>query len=128
MAEWSKALVLGTSHFGGVGSNPTTIKLLNQLSGVRIQQCRIKNQFYYFLDFHLYWNERSTLVVNVDGPVDSTSVLEHKERGSDLWWVSEFRKYILKIRKVRQPGIEPGSIAWKATMLIFTPPALDVNS
>ena len=26
MAEWSKALVLGTSHFGGVGSNPTTIK------------------------------------------------------------------------------------------------------
>ena len=26
VAEWSKALVLGTSHFGGVGSNPTTIK------------------------------------------------------------------------------------------------------
>ena len=25
-------------------------------------------------------------------------------------------------RKVRQPGIEPGSIAWKATMLTFTPP------
>ena len=50
--------------------------------------------------------------------------LEHKERGSDLWWVSEFRKYILKIRKVRQPGIEPGSIAWKATMLTFTPPTL----
>ena len=24
MAEWSKALVLGTSHFDGVGSNPTT--------------------------------------------------------------------------------------------------------
>ena len=23
MAEWSKALVLGTSLFGGVGSNPT---------------------------------------------------------------------------------------------------------
>ena len=22
---------------------------------------------------------------------------------------------------MRQPGIEPGSIAWKATMLIFTP-------
>ena len=124
VAEWSKALVLGTSHFGGVGSNPTTIKLLNQLSGVRIRQSRIKNQFYYFLDFHLYWNERSTLVINDDGPVDSTSVLEHKERGSDLWWVSEFTKYILKIRKVRQPGIEPGSIAWKATMLTFTPPTL----
>ena len=26
VAEWSKALVLGTSHFGGVGSNPTTIR------------------------------------------------------------------------------------------------------
>ena len=24
MAEWSKALVLGTSHFDDVGSNPTT--------------------------------------------------------------------------------------------------------
>ena len=26
MAEWSKALVLGTSHFDGVGSNPTAAK------------------------------------------------------------------------------------------------------
>ena len=26
---------------------------------------------------------------------------------------------------MRQPGIEPGSIAWKATMLTFTPPTLD---
>ena len=25
MAEWSKALVSGTSHFGGVGSNPTSV-------------------------------------------------------------------------------------------------------
>ena len=42
MAEWSKALVLGTSHFDGVGSNPTAAihftcnfacsKLLNPLS------------------------------------------------------------------------------------------------
>ena len=28
MAEWSKALVLGTSHFDGVGSNPTTANRL----------------------------------------------------------------------------------------------------
>ena len=28
VAEWSKALVLGTSHFGGVGSNPTTINYI----------------------------------------------------------------------------------------------------
>ena len=26
MAEWSKALVLGTSLFGGVGSNPTSVR------------------------------------------------------------------------------------------------------
>ena len=26
MAEWSKALVLGTSHFGGAGSNPVPVK------------------------------------------------------------------------------------------------------
>ena len=26
MGEWSKALVEGTSHFGGVGSNPTAVK------------------------------------------------------------------------------------------------------
>ena len=25
---------------------------------------------------------------------------------------------------MRQPGIEAGSIAWKATMLTFTPPTL----
>ena len=25
---------------------------------------------------------------------------------------------------MRQPGIDPGSIAWKATMLTFTPPTL----
>ena len=29
VAEWSKALVLGTSHVGGVGSNPTTMFLQN---------------------------------------------------------------------------------------------------
>ena len=29
-------------------------------------------------------------------------------------------------KNVRQPGIEPGSIAWKATMLTFTPPTLDI--
>ena len=28
MAERSKALVLGTSHFGGVGSNPTPVILI----------------------------------------------------------------------------------------------------
>ena len=32
VAERSKALVLGTSHFGGVGSNPTTITVLEGTS------------------------------------------------------------------------------------------------
>ena len=27
--------------------------------------------------------------------------------------------------KMRQPGVEPGSIAWKATMLTATPPTLN---
>ena len=31
VAEWSKALVLGTSHFGGVGSSPTPVILLTLL-------------------------------------------------------------------------------------------------
>ena len=31
VAEWSKALVLGTSLSGGVGSNPTTASLLTFL-------------------------------------------------------------------------------------------------
>ena len=30
----------------------------------------------------------------------------------------------IKEKDVRRPGIEPGSIAWKATMLTFTPPTL----
>ena len=32
MAEWSKALVLGTSHFDGVGSNPTAATYFSFLS------------------------------------------------------------------------------------------------
>ena len=32
MAEWSKALVLGTSHFGGVGSNPTPVTFFANIS------------------------------------------------------------------------------------------------
>ena len=35
--------------------------------------------------------------------------------------------FFQKIHRVRQPGIEPGSIAWKATMLTFTPPTLRSN-
>ena len=29
MAEWSKALVLGTSHFGGAGSNPVPVIIMH---------------------------------------------------------------------------------------------------
>ena len=31
---------------------------------------------------------------------------------------------IMEIKNLRRPGIEPGSIAWEATMLTFTPPTL----
>ena len=31
MAEWSKALVEGTSHFGGAGSNPAPVKFISLL-------------------------------------------------------------------------------------------------
>ena len=34
VAEWSKALVLGTSLFGGVGSNPTAAKSLFWLNSL----------------------------------------------------------------------------------------------
>ena len=49
VAEWSKALVLGTSHFGGVGSNPTAVKLYwnVQKSGKMNRQV----VFQFFCDF-----------------------------------------------------------------------------
>ena len=43
MAEWSKALVLGTSLFGGVGSNPTPVTLqwgISSIGRVRRSQRR----------------------------------------------------------------------------------------
>ena len=52
VAEWSKALVLGTSHFGGVGSNPTTIKLFTfrrNVSLVCYQFCGVNG-----LSFYIY--------------------------------------------------------------------------
>ena len=36
----------------------------------------------------------------------------------------KFKKTDQYLKILRQPGIEPGSIAWKATMLTFTPPTL----
>ena len=36
VAEWSKALVLGTSHFDGVGSNPTAAKVNSFLWTIEI--------------------------------------------------------------------------------------------
>ena len=125
VAEWSKALVLGTSHFGGVGSNPTTIKnFKSTVASSNWPNSEWENQRYYILGHHRYWIERSIIVVNINGSLGSAFVLAHEEHGSDLWWVSDFKKVYFEIWKVRQPGIEPGSIAWKATMLTFTPPTL----
>ena len=35
------------------------------------------------------------------------------------------KQHMSKEKKLRRPGIEPGSTAWKATMLTITPPTLD---
>ena len=32
------------------------------------------------------------------------------------------KRKFTKVKNVRWPGIEPGSTAWKAAMLAFTPP------
>ena len=47
------------------------------------------------------------------------------ERNMVKCGVNRFEKNRYVWKNVRQPGIEPGSIAWKATMLTFTPPTLD---
>ena len=44
MAEWSKALVSGTSHFDGVGSNPTSVMLHNYKSTVLAARKRINSK------------------------------------------------------------------------------------
>ena len=50
VAEWSKALVLGTSHFGGVGSNPTTIKrVFGEFGRNMTQKTRHHDHKRYFL-------------------------------------------------------------------------------
>ena len=54
MAEWSKALVLGTSHFGGVGSNPTPVI------------------FFSFLEWH-FWMETHKFKYLVFAPVTSVA-------------------------------------------------------
>ena len=43
MAEWSKALVSGTSHFDGVGSNPTPVMLCCQKLTVLTAKKQFKN-------------------------------------------------------------------------------------
>ena len=44
MAEWSKALVLGTSLFGGVGSNPTSVTILHRSGGLaQSVECVVRN-------------------------------------------------------------------------------------
>ena len=40
--------------------------------------------------------------------------------------ICQYDKWKSTQNDLRQPGIEPGSIAWKATMLTFTPPTLSI--
>ena len=39
-------------------------------------------------------------------------------------WRHAYSYFTVCLKTLRQLGIEPGSIAWKATMLTFTPPTL----
>ena len=55
VAEWSKALVLGTSHFGGVGSNPTTIKrVFGEFEGNMVQKIRRHVFEHFFNVFNVF--------------------------------------------------------------------------
>ena len=47
MAEWSKALVLGTSHYGGAGSNPAPVN--GFLVDVTVKLQAKVNGFYNYL-------------------------------------------------------------------------------
>ena len=44
MAEWSKALVLGTSHFGGAGSNPAAVKYFSLYLYLRLRLVSLKRR------------------------------------------------------------------------------------
>ena len=44
MAEWSKALVLGTSYFGSAGSNPAPVTFYHRLGGLaQSVECVVRN-------------------------------------------------------------------------------------
>ena len=57
VAEWSKALVLGTSLFGGVGSNPTAAKNFSRTHVARSFSIACKR--------HSHFPRAATLVQNV---------------------------------------------------------------
>ena len=40
-------------------------------------------------------------------------------------WYSNYKIFNIIIKNLRRPGVEPGSTAWKATMLTVTPPIRD---
>ena len=56
MAEWSLALVLGTSHLDGVGSNPTAAKLffLKFLFSIKLKTFFTCNKVAFSLNFSYY--------------------------------------------------------------------------
>ena len=64
VAEWSKALVLGTSLQGGVGSNPTTANFATRLSAVL-----------WCSGYHICLTRRRSPVRNRAAPEDFFSLL-----------------------------------------------------
>ena len=74
MAEWSKALALGTSHFSGVGSNPTPVIFIFILwYVVTAQQGMLKNK------------HQGKLSTWLRDPVHTYTLLKHTHTG--LWLV-----------------------------------------
>ena len=72
MAEWSKALVLGTSLFGGVGSNPTSVIWgISSIGRVRRSQRRGRGietlilHFFIFIQFKIQPNLNPTRLSSI---------------------------------------------------------------
>ena len=67
----------------------------------------------------------STTIKWAPGTMNSTRI-----RLASFFFFSFCKKKDAKLnkkkREVRWPGVEPGSAAWKATMLTVTPPTLEI--
>ena len=73
LAEWSKALVLGTSLFGGVGSNPTPVIFLN----CHLEHCLLSEIWIYLIRIQL--SHLKLNFIDVDSLVNLIRTLNSSE-------------------------------------------------